>query len=108
MSWNNLEEDLANEFSTLQQVDPWEQPFISRTGRSEKKDSRALLAQARAAKAGPSSCVRTGCQNLLPPPGHLQPGPVPETCSPRCSNAVAYYRRRSTSRVRIPFHERGK
>lgn len=118
MAWENLDEDIAEEFSGLVRVDidvyrdgapmhlVWKRkrrPIsalpLEQKARALARNERWARAQRvkrrdakRAALAAPV-CIRPGCGRPLEAPGVLRPGPVPQTCSQRCSNAVAYYRR---------------
>lgn len=113
--WDNLREDLETDFSclsipeakiygetaTMRAYRPghkrgWRQWSAEERARAYARHLRylqPLLRVRRAEKHTTAACLRPGCGAPLAPPGTLKPGPVPQTCSRRCSNAVAYLRR---------------
>ena len=115
MPWDDLHGELEHEFSQLVQVDVdvhRDSSPMHVVYRRKRKPISALTAEQRArtyarnysylqsrlrvrraAKHTTAVCIRPGCNAPLEPPGTLKPGPVPQTCSRRCSNAVAYLRR---------------
>lgn len=117
MAFTDLDEHLAEAFSRRgHEMARYEEPrgpdafTVRRPGRKpvtsqferlkrsrdevERRRRWIVLRRAKEARdRGLFQCLRPGCHNLLPPPGSIRQSCVPETCSPRCCNAVGHLRR---------------